>query len=224
MKNKNFVLIQAGLILVILVLIVAIYRSLSRPEKFNEVYEARKAEVIQKLSDIRTLQTFYKNEKGSYAGNFDQLKDFWENGKMRVVVKEGNVPDSMTEAQAIKLKLVRRDTVVLNAKEEMIKTLPNLDINTFDLVPYSGKEQFLIAADTLRAGNVPVQVYEVKALRSQYMKNLDNDPRVKKAFLGKLLYGNMQKQFLGPDYNYKDNVIDLILGSLTEASTNGNWQ
>jgi hypothetical protein len=34
----------------------------------------------------------------------------------------------------------------------------------------------------------------------------------------------MQKQFLGPDYNYKDNVIDLILGSLTEASTNGNWQ
>ena len=224
MKNKNFVLSQAGLILVILVLIVAIYRSLSRPEKFNEVYEARKAEVIQKLSDIRTLQTFYKNEKGSYAGSFDQLKDFWENGKMRVVVKEGNVPDSMTEAQAIKLKLVRRDTVVLNAKEEMIKTLPNLDINTFDLVPYSGKEQFLIAADTLRAGNVPVQVYEVKALRSQYMKNLDNDPRVKKAFLGKLLYGNMQKQFLGPDYNYKDNVIDLILGSLTEASTNGNWQ
>ncbi|MBR5664638.1 MAG: hypothetical protein IKX13_02680 [Bacteroidales bacterium] len=224
MKNKNFVLIQAGLILVILVLIVAIYRSLSRPEKFNEVYEARKAEVIQKLSDIRTLQTFYKNEKGSYAGNFDQLKDFWENGKMRVVVKEGNVPDSMTEAQAIKLKLVRRDTVVLNAKEEMVKTLPNLDINTFDLVPYSGKEQFLIAADTLRTGNVPVQVYEVKALRSQYMKNLDNNPRVKKAFLGKLLYGNMQKQFLGPDYNYKDNVIDLILGSLTEASTNGNWQ
>ena len=224
MKNKNFVLIQAGLILVILVLIVAIYRSLSRPEKFNEVYEARKAEVIQKLSDIRTLQTFYKNEKGSYAGSFDQLKDFWENGKMRVVVKEGNVPDSMTEAQAIKLKLVRRDTVVLNAKEEMIKTLPNLDINTFDLVPYSGKEQFLIAADTLRAGNVPVQVYEVKALRSQYMKNLDNDPRVKKAFLGKLLYGNMQKQFLGPDYNYKDYVIDLVLGSLTEASTNGNWQ
>ncbi|MBO7624045.1 MAG: hypothetical protein J6S82_01915 [Bacteroidales bacterium] len=224
MKDKRFKLIQAGLILVILVLVVCIYRSLSRPEKFNQVYEARKAEVIQKMTDIRTLQTFYKNEKGSYAGSFEQLRDFWENGKMRVVVKEGNVPDSMTEAQAIKLKLVRRDTVVLDAKEEMMKTLPNLDINTFDIVPYSGNEQFLIAADTLRAGNVPVQVFEVKALRSQYMKNLDNDPRVKTAFLGKLLYGNMQKQFLGPEFNYKDNVIDLILGSLTEASTNGNWQ
>jgi len=224
MKNKKFNLIQAGLILLILILVVAIYRSLSRPEMFNQVYEARKAEVIQKLSDIRVLQTFYKNEKGSYAGSFDQLRDFWENGKMRVVVKEGNVPDSMTEAQAIKLKLVNRDTVVLDAKSEMIKSLPDLDINTFDIVPYSGNEKFLISADTLRSGNVPVQVYEVKALKSQYLKNLDNDPRVKSAFLGKLLYGNMQQQFLGPDYNYKDNVIDLVLGSLTEASTNGNWQ
>lgn len=224
MKNSKNNLIHAGLILVILVLIVCIYRSLSRPQKFNQVYEARKSEVIQKLTDIRALQTFYKNEKGSYAGSFDQLRDFWENGKMRVIVKEGNVPDSMTEAQAIKLKLVSRDTVVLDAKEEMMKTLPNLDINTFDIVPYSNNEQFIIAADTLQAGNVPVQVYEVKALRSQYMNNLDNDPRVTNAFLGKLLYRNMQKQFLGANYDYKDNVIDLILGSLTEASTNGNWQ
>ena len=224
MKNSKNNLIHAGLILVILVLIVCIYRSLSRPQKFNQVYEARKTEVIQKLTDIRTLQTFYKNEKGSYAGSFDQLRDFWENGKMHVVIKEGNVPDSMTEAQAIKLKLVSRDTVVLDAKDEMVKTLPNLDINTFDIVPYSKNEQFIIAADTLKAGNVPVQVYEVKALRSQYLNDLDNDPRVRHAFLGKLLYKNMQKQFLGPDFNYKDNVIDLILGSLTEASTNGNWQ
>ena len=58
MKNKKANLIQAGLILVILVLVVTVYRSLSRPEKFNQVYEARKAEVIQKLTDIRTLQTF----------------------------------------------------------------------------------------------------------------------------------------------------------------------
>lgn len=224
MKNSKNNLIHAGLILVILVLIICIYRSLSRPQKFNQVYEARKTEVIQKLTDIRALQTFYKNEKGSYAGSFDQLRDFWENGKMRVVIKEGNVPDSMTEAQAIKLKLVSRDTVVLNAKEEMMKTLPNLNINTFDIVPYSNNEQFIIAADTLKAGNVPVQVYEVKALRSQYLNDLDNDPRVKHAFLGKLFYGNMQKQFLGPNFNYKENVTDLILGSLTEASTNGNWQ
>ena len=29
---------------------------------------------------------------------------------------------------------------------------------------------------------------------------------------------------LGAKFDKKDNVIDLILGSLTEASTDGNWQ
>ena len=55
---------------------------------------------------------------------------------MRIVIKEGHVPDTLTEAQAIQMKIVRRDTVVVSAKEEMLKTLPNLDINTFDVIPY----------------------------------------------------------------------------------------
>lgn len=222
--KKTYNWIQIGLILLILVLIVFVYRSLMRPEKFNQVYEARKVEVINKLNDIRTLQTFYKNEKGSYAKNFDQLKEFLNNGTIHVVIKEGNVPDSMTEAQALKKKLIKRDTVLLNAKDEIMKSLPELNINTFDIIPYSDNEQFIIDADTMVSGNVKVHVFEVKALKSQYLKNLDNDPRITKAFMGKMLYGNMQKQFLGPDFNYKDNIIDLILGSMTEASINGNWQ
>ena len=222
--KKTYNWIQVGLILAILVLIVFVYRSLMRPDKFNQVYEARKVEVINKLNNIRSLQTFYKNEKGSYAKNFDQLKEFLNNGTLRVVIKEGNVPDSMTEAQALKKKLIKRDTVVLNAKDEILKSIPELDVNTFDIVPYSNNEQFLIDADTLRTGNVTVHVYEVKALKSQYLNNLDKDPRITKAFLGKVLYGNLQKQFLGPNFDYKENINDLILGSLTEASTNGNWQ
>ena len=222
--KKTYNWIQVGLVLVILILIVFVYRSLMRPEKFNQVYEARKVEVISKLNDIRSLQSFYKNEKGSYAKDFDQLKEFINNGTIRMVIKEGNVPDSMTEAQALKKKLIRRDTLVMSAKEEILKSIPNLDVNTFDLVPYSNNEQFLINADTLVRGNVKVPVYEVKALKSQYLKNLDDDPRITKAFMGKLLYSHMQKQFLGPNFDYKENVTDLILGSLEEASTNGNWQ
>ena len=42
---------------------VLIYRSLMRPVKFNEVYEARKAAVIEKLKNIRDLQAYYKMEK-----------------------------------------------------------------------------------------------------------------------------------------------------------------
>ena len=224
MKNWKYTLLQVILITGIVVFAVLIYRSLMRPVKFNEVYEARKAAVIEKLKNIRDLQAYYKMEKGSYAQNAEQLRDFWNNGTMRIVIKEGYVPDTLTEAQAIQMKIVRRDTVVVSAKEEMLKTLPNLDINTFDVIPYSNGEKFAMAADTITRGNIKVYVYEVKALKSQYLKNLDEDKLVTDVFLGNILYSDLQDQFLGPNYDYKENVIDLILGSLTEASTDGNWQ
>lgn len=224
MKSTKYSIVQVLLIVGIIVLALLIYRSLMRPVKFNEIYEARKADVILKLEDIRSVQTYYRTEKGSYANDFEQLKEFWTNGTMKIVVKEGHVPDTLTESQAIKLKIVRRDTVIVKAKDEIMKSVPNLNINTFDKVPYSQGEQFIMASDTIKRGNISVHVFEVQALKSQYLKNLDNDVRVQKAFLGKILYGGLQKDFLGAKFNKKENVIDLILGSLTEASTDGNWQ
>jgi hypothetical protein len=104
-----------------------------------------------------------------------------------------------------------------------MKSIPNLDINTFDIVPYTN-EQFLIDADTIVRGNIAVHVYEVKALKSQYLKNLNDDPHITGSFIRRLIYNNLQDQFLGPNYDYKDYVTDVILGSMTEASTDGNWQ
>lgn len=224
MKSIKYTLIQTGLIIGIIVLALLIYRSLMRPVKFNEIYEARKINVIKKLEDVRTLQNYYKTEKGSYAKTFDELKSFYTDGKMNIVVKEGHVPDTLTEAEALKLKIIRRDTVVIDAKNEISKALPNLDIKTFDIIPYSHGKQFIMDADTIVKGNISVHVYQVIAEKSQYLKNLNDDSHIKKSLLSKILYNDLQNQFLGPKFDFKDNVIDLILGSLTEASTDGNWQ
>ena len=224
MKNTKNIIIQACLIVAIVVLVLLIYRSVMRPQKFNVIYEGRKAEVVAKLKDIRVLQQFYKAEKGSYAKNFDQLRDFWNNGTMTVVVKEGNVPDSLTEAQALKMGIIKRDTVLVKAKDEMIKSLPDFDIEKFDVIPFSGGERFIMDADTITRANISVYVYEVRANKSQYLKNMDNDPRVKNAFMGTLLYSGLQEQFLGPNFDFKENVKDIVLGSLTEPSTDGNWE
>jgi len=230
MRRPRYVILQVCLILASIFLAMMIYRSIMRPQKFNVIYEGRKSEVVLKLKDIRTLQAFYKAEKGSYAGSFDQLRDFWENGKMTIVIKEGTVPDTlingvaMTEAQALKMKIIRRDTVIVNAKEEMMRSLPNLDIDRFDIVPYSKGERFSIAADTIVRSNIPpVYVYQVVAYKEQFLKDLDHDPRIK-GIWGHLLYNGLKEQFLGPNYNFKDNVKDVILGSLTEPSTDGNWE
>jgi hypothetical protein len=224
MKSRKHIIIQIALILGIVLLALMIYRSIVRPEKFNNIYEARKKEVIAKLENIRTLQSFYKAETGFYAKEFESLKDFYNNGTMTIVVKEGTVPDSLTEAEALKLKIIRRDTVLVNAKDEFVKILPDMDINKINLIPYSKGENFEMAADTTRKGSILVHVYQVTAYKHQYLKDLDSDPRIKEAFLGSLLFSGMQKQFLGPKFDYRDNIKDLVLGSLTEASTDGNWQ
>lgn len=224
MKSSKYVILQVCLIVGIVFLSLMIFRSLMRPEKFKNIYEARKAEVVLKLKDIRALQAFYKAEKGSYANTFEQLRDFWDNGKMTIVVKEGTVPDTLTEAQALKMKIIRRDTVIVSAKEEMMRKLPaNFDIARFDLVPYSKGERFSIAADTITRANISVYVYQVIAQRKQYLKDLDSDPRIK-GFWGAFLYKGLQEQFLGPNYDFRENVTDIILGSLTEPSTDGNWE
>jgi len=230
MKSSK-IIIQVALIVGIILFALLIYRSIVRPEKFNNVYELRKKDVVTKLSQIRILQDAYKEENGFFAKDFDELKDFYNNGKMKDVFKEGTVPDSLTEAQAVKLKIVRRDTVLVDAKEKIDEKirkdrdkLPDLDINKINIVPYSKGESFELEADTLPKGSLVVHVYQVTAYRQQYLKDLDSDPRIKEAFLGKFLFSGMQKQFLGPNFAYRDNIKDLILGSLTEASTDGNWQ
>jgi hypothetical protein len=195
-----------------------------RPEKFNNIYEARKRDVVTKLEQIRTLQAFYKAEKGYYAQDFDSLKVFYNDGKVTVVIKEGSVPDTLSETEAVRLKIVRRDTVLVEAKDEISKALPDMDISRINLIPYSKGESFEMEAGTTTKGSIVVHVYEVRAYRHQYLKDLDNDPRVKQAFLGSFLFSGMQKQFLGPRFDFKDNVKDLILGSMKEASTDGNWQ
>jgi hypothetical protein len=224
MKSTKYVIIQVALLLGILVLTILIYRSIMRPEKLKEIYEARVDEVVLKLKDIRTLQAFYKSEKGQYAQSFDQLKDFWNNGKMTVVVKEGSVPDTLTEDQALKKGIIRRDTIVVDAKSEMQKSLPKFNVNSFDIIPYSGGEKFALAADSIKRGNILVFVYQVVAERKQYLKKMDEDLRITSAFLGGLLYSGMQQEFLGQNYDYREDLKDIVLGSLAEPSTDGNWE
>lgn len=228
MKRSGYILIQVVLIVAIIVFALLIYRSIMRPQKFTQIYDGRKTEVVNKLKTIREMQAYYKNEKGSYAKTFDQLRDFWTNGTMTVVKKEGNVPDTLTEAEALKLHIISRDTILVKASEEISKAKPelfaNFDLNTFDIIPFSKGEKFTIDADTINRSGIKVYVYEVSAKREQYLKDMDDDPRVRDAFMGSILYSGLREQFLGPNFDYRDNVTDIILGSLTEPTTDGNWE
>lgn len=55
--------------------------------------------IKQNLNDIKTSQIAYKEIHGSYAKDFDILKDFIVNGKIRIAIKNGGVPNRKLTAE-----------------------------------------------------------------------------------------------------------------------------
>lgn len=55
--------------------------------------------IKQNLNDIKTSQIAYKEIHGSYAKDFDILKDFIVNGKIKIAIKNGGVPNRKLTAE-----------------------------------------------------------------------------------------------------------------------------
>ena len=98
---KNSKILQIALGVVIVVLAVALYNSIMKPVRFDNEYILRRDAVVVKLKEIRNLQEVYKMTYGHYANDIDSLVLGLQEGSLPVVKKYGNVPDEMTEAEAL---------------------------------------------------------------------------------------------------------------------------
>jgi len=77
--------------LIILVLGFFIIRSLTAPIKFQKEREHRQHLAIDRLKDIRVLQTSYKTEYGEYTDSFDTLEQFYNEGYITIIRQIGLV-------------------------------------------------------------------------------------------------------------------------------------
>ncbi len=205
MNKKN--IIQIVLIAIAVVLSYLVYDSIMKPVRFNEEVTKRETIIIEKLKDIRTMEIAYKNVYGRYTGDFDTLIDFLNNGKLPIIKKIGNVPDSLTEEQALKMKIVSRDTVYVNAYKELFPD-KEIDLSKLKLIPHSENKEFSIKAAIITKSSIQVPVFEVTALYDDYLFDLD-----KQLVLNKKTKASDVNRFEG-----------LKLGSLDEPSTDGNWE
>lgn len=186
-----------------------------RPVKYDNEYNRRSSEVIAKLKDIRTLQEQFKNTNGRYCSSIDSLLAFAENGKAILVKKYGVVPDSLTEAQAIKSGIVKRDTVIVNPLEKLYEEgkmlTPKSKINNLKYIPYSkdNKEVFTMQAGKINKSGVEVSVFEATAPIETYTYGMDKQTTTNKK----------------ADLNAKDNgYAGWKVGDMNQAVTNGNWE
>ncbi|MAU37160.1 MAG: hypothetical protein CMD14_07305 [Flavobacteriales bacterium] len=210
MKAKKIALILIPLNIILFYLI---YNSINSEVVFNKEAEIRIAENVQKLKDLRQLQIKYKQNKGQFANNFKSLIDFLEYDSIPIVRATGETPDSLingvqiSDELALELGLISRDTAYVPAKENIfdetyMESRKNnfiLDLTNLINVPYSNST-YNINAGQIEKGNVTVQVFEISA--------------------------NYRTVFKGLDAENKSYNLDELLkvGSMTEASLNGNWR
>ncbi|NOX84715.1 MAG: hypothetical protein GXO86_01930 [Chlorobi bacterium] len=198
MKN---VILQVVLFIVIIVLGYFIYESIQAPLRFKKEVERRERIVVDKLKDIRKAQLIYKKMKGSYADNFDSLESFLAVAEIPIV-KMVQDPNDTTYTKTI------NDTIgYIKVEDTLFKNKP-YTLQELSIIPFSGGEEFEMAADTIDRGGVLVHVFQVLAPYKAFLKGMDKQRVIN-------LVAKMEDT---------DRYPGLKLGSLTEASTDGNWE
>ena len=188
------------------------YRSIMGPLEFKDERDRRENLIKARLIDIRKAQIEYKNIHKVHAANFDELSKFLKDEKLPFLIKEGVLTDEqlekgMTEKEAVKKGLIRRDTVWVTA----VDTLFGKGYNVDDLRNVPGANvQFTMDTATLTSGSgYTVKVFQCGVLYDDYL-------------------GDLNKQEV---YNLKDKAskmgkyAGLRVGSVEEINNNaGNWE
>ncbi len=235
MKN----VLKIVLVLVIIGLGYACIASIRGSISFARTKEARDAEIIQALMDVRTAQIAYKQEYLVHTPSIDTLRDWLANGKVKTVRKqleltEKQLEDGMTEKEAV--NIVKKAEATGKWKEAEEKGLSRIengvrvsfrrdtleanpaetlfpkgyDLSKFGYVPtLSGVEFQMDTASVITGSGYDIKVFEAKVPYTAYLGDLD------KRELGNLI--DKQEQ-LG-------RYPGLKVGSLTEVNNYaGNWE
>ncbi len=171
-NNKASMGVAGVLILLSGYLVFQNYQSIDEPIQFRKQKQVVYSAVIQSLKDLRQIELTYKKENNEFCNNMDSLMNFLANDSITVIVKNGDVPDSLVgqEALAIELGIITRDTVFTPAMEmafnpDYMKTRDNrypLDVKTLRYVPYSENVEFSIdAGEITRSSGAKVKVFEI---------------------------------------------------------------
>ncbi|HPS83255.1 MAG TPA: hypothetical protein PLA88_02985 [Bacteroidales bacterium] len=199
MKLK--LIIQIFLGLGVLALTYLIYSVIMSPVKFEKEHNTRKDIVVQKMKDIRTIQTMYMSMNGNYCSTFDSLIAFVKEGEMPLVKLTARPGDStFTDPIRDTVGYVSiMDSLFGKRKDFNIDALANIPFSNHGNVPY---DKFEMKVAVVNKGNVDVNVIEVFAPKETYLKGLDYEKH---------------KNLVKPEYG-------LSFGSQTEPTTDGNWE
>jgi len=210
LTEKNRKIITYVLYFLSIILVFQIYNSIDAPIEFNKVKNERYQKVIERLKDIRNAQVAFKSVNGIYSDNFDSLVNFIETGQFTIIEKRDS--SYMQYDRVYRIDMLREVVVVdtlgfVSVKDSLFKN--DNRYKDLALVPIDGiDEKFSIKADIIDKNGYNVPVFEVKVSKDVILFDQNKDLLMQ------------EKETVSVD---GVNGPSLVLGSLEDVSTNGNW-
>ena len=187
-----------------------IYSSINGPIKFNQVKNDRYTQVIDRLKDIRTAQIAHKDVNGFYANNFDSLVSFIDNGIFTVIEKRDS--SYLEYNRTYRIDMLKEVEIVDTLGFVPVKDSLFGDNESYKMmakVPIDGTDsEFSIKADIIDKNGYQVPVFEVKVKKDVVLFDQNKD----------LL--DQENKVISVD---GVNGPEIILGSMSDVSTSGNW-
>ena len=187
-----------------------VYGSINGPIEFNKVKNERYLKVIDKLKDIRNAQIAYKSVNGIYSDNFEGLIKFIDTAQYTLIQKRDS--SFLEYDRTFRIDMLREIVVIDTLGFASVKDslFGNSDrYKNMSKVPIEGVDEiFKIKSDVIDKNGYNVPVFEVRVSKDVVLFDQNKD----------LL--KQEKGLMSVD---GVNGPDIVLGSLTEVSTNGNW-
>jgi len=192
--------IRIGLWVVVLGLAYFLYSAIMNPIKFNKEKNKRSSIVIEQLKDIRKAQIAFKEINRYYASNFDELIPLIDTGEFTIVQRRD---EELKFYNKVYREFQLKDTTFIDTlgyasiKDSIFGA--DYDLESLRIIPKSNGSEIILKAGKIKTGTLSVQVFEARAPKEEYLKNMNKD-----------LIKNTSK--------------DLVVGSMTSAKINGNWE
>ncbi|WP_435577552.1 hypothetical protein [Gilvibacter sp.] len=191
-----------------------LFKSIYGPIQFNQVKEKRYAKVIDNLKDIRSAQLAHQEVTGVFAKDFNALVAFVDTAEFAITQRRDTIYDDVEKNRAfgidegyyIEETLI--DTIGYNSVRDSLfrdsdryKTMMN--------VPIEGvTAKFDMDAGMIESGDLKLPVFEAKVAKNVVLSDQDPDLLAQ------------ENQIVSVE---DINGSHIIVGSMTEVNTNGNW-
>ena len=208
-------LFQIILAVAIVGLVYVIYVQISTPIRFDKETKAKKAQVIDRIKDIRTAQRAFKSKYQHFTASFDSLSAFVLTDTLELERKIVDEDDSAAMAMLKKSgkKNIEKFKIAVIDTIFAPKKVTRQDVENFRFIPGTGnKAQFIMEAGIITTeSKVVIPVVECRA---PY-----------KMFLDTVAYRQEIINLIDDEENNFNRYPGVKFGSM-EAGNNeaGNWE